>query len=47
MKEIEVYADWNGLPRTMKMGVLGIEQIRGEEVFSLTFESEWLEKSSF
>lgn len=43
-KEILVYADWVGLETPHLMGVLLAEQIRGKEVFSFSYNKEWLEK---
>ncbi len=42
MKEIIVYADWIGLPKTFKMGILRSEQSRGEEIFSFEYSESWL-----
>ena len=42
MKEIFVFADWNGLPETMKIGVLRSEISKGEEVFSFEYSESWL-----
>lgn len=43
MKEIEVFADWIGLPSTLKMGVLRAEKSKGEEIFSFEYSKKWLE----
>lgn len=43
MREIIVYADWQELPATMKMGVLRADQVRGEEVFSFEYDEQWLQ----
>lgn len=43
MKEIEVFADWIGLPSTLKMGVLRAEKSKGEEIFSFEYGKKWLE----
>ncbi len=43
MKEIIVYADWQELSATMKMGVLRADQVRGEEVFSFEYDEHWLQ----
>lgn len=43
-KEILVYADWIGLETAHFMGTLQAEQIRGKEVFSFSYNKEWLEK---
>lgn len=42
MKEILVYADWSGLAQQAKMGILRVEQIRGEEIFSFEYNKQWL-----
>lgn len=42
MKEIEVFADWVGLPSTLKMGVLRSEKSKNEEIFSFEYNNEWL-----
>ena len=42
MREIIVYADWIGLPETLKMGILRSEKSRGEEVFSFEYSESWL-----
>lgn len=42
MREIIVYADWNGLPKTQKMGILRSEKSRGEEVFSFEYSESWI-----
>ena len=42
MKEILVYADWQGLGEPAKIGVLRTEQVRGEEIFSFVYDSVWL-----
>jgi len=42
MKKIIVYADWIGLPKTFKMGILRSEKTRGEEVFSFEYSEAWL-----
>lgn len=46
MREIIVYADWDRLPETFKMGILKSEQSKGEEVFSFEYSDIWL-KSKF
>jgi len=43
MKEISVYADWIGLPKTVKIGILRAEKSKGEEVFSFEYLKSWLE----
>lgn len=43
MREISVYADWIGLPKTIKIGILRAEKSKGEEVFSFEYLKSWLE----
>lgn len=46
-KEIFVYADWRGLKESPTlMGILYSEIVRGKEIFSFKYSSEWL-KSKF
>ncbi|MCF6358994.1 MAG: HipA N-terminal domain-containing protein [Draconibacterium sp.] len=42
MKEILVFADWIGLPSTLKVGMLRSERSKGEEVFSFKYDDAWL-----
>jgi len=42
MKEILVFADWIGLPSTLKVGTLRSEKSKGEEVFSFEYDDVWL-----
>lgn len=42
MKEILVFADWAGLPSTLKIGILRSEKSKGEEIFSFEYDDEWL-----
>ena len=41
-----VYADWIGLESPKLMGELSVEHIRGKEVFSFSYEKEWLQSDS-
>jgi serine/threonine-protein kinase HipA len=43
IKQIFVYADWIELGGTMFMGALQAEQVRGKEVFSFSYDKEWLQ----
>lgn len=45
-KEIQVYAHWAGLKEPSMMGTLVATPVRGKEVFSFEYSSEWL-KSGF
>jgi serine/threonine-protein kinase HipA len=44
-KQIHVYADWLELGGLRKVGVLQAEQLRGKEVFSFSYDKEWLESN--
>jgi len=40
--DIEVWADWQGLERPTQMGILSALPGRGKDVFSFTYNDEWL-----
>jgi len=42
-KHIYVYLDWLELGGLQKLGILQVEQLRGKEVFSFSYNKEWLE----
>jgi serine/threonine-protein kinase HipA len=42
-KQIWVYADWIELGGVKLMGILQAEQVRGKEVFSFSYDKQWLE----
>ncbi len=42
-QRIYVYADWQGLPATMRVGVLAADLVRGKEVFSFEYDQIWLQ----
>ena len=42
-QRIYVYADWQGLPATMRVGVLAADLVRGKEVFSFEYDQLWLQ----
>lgn len=42
-QRIYVYADWQGLPATMRVGVLAADFVRGKEVFSFEYDQLWLQ----
>ncbi|QEC41754.1 type II toxin-antitoxin system HipA family toxin [Pseudobacter ginsenosidimutans] len=44
-REILVYADWRDLKKPMQMGSLHVDQLRGKEVFSFSYSTDWLENS--
>lgn len=41
-KSIFVYADWAGLDSPVLLGTLKAEQARGKEIFSFTYDKDWL-----
>jgi len=43
---IFVYADWIGLERPKLMGELSIQHIKGKEVFSFSYNKEWLQNDN-
>jgi serine/threonine-protein kinase HipA len=43
-KQIWVYADWIELGGAMLMGTLQAEPVRGKEVFSFSYDRNWLQK---
>jgi serine/threonine-protein kinase HipA len=42
-KKIYVYADWLDVPHTVKVGTLTADFVRGDEVFSFSYDSAWLQ----
>jgi serine/threonine-protein kinase HipA len=40
--DIEVCADWLGLPKPVRAGVLHVSASRGKEVFSFNYDPDWL-----
>jgi len=42
-ERIYVYADWQELPETIKIGTLTADFVRGGEVFSFSYEPTWLQ----
>lgn len=43
-KLIYVYADWLGVDGPFLMGILSIDVVRGEEVFSFSYDENWIRK---
>jgi serine/threonine-protein kinase HipA len=41
-REIFVFADWEGLEETTQIGLLRVEEVRGKEVFSFSYDENWL-----
>ncbi|MDI9604745.1 MAG: HipA domain-containing protein [Bacteroidota bacterium] len=44
-KEIFVYADWVGLGGPTLMGVLAVDVLKGQEIFSFEYSDEWLKSN--
>ena len=44
-KTILVYADWNPLISPAFIGVLNAEILKGKEVFSFEYDSDWLKEN--
>jgi serine/threonine-protein kinase HipA len=44
MKQLLVYADFHFLPASQKLGVLNYDRVRGNEVFSFSYDQTWLDK---
>ena len=42
MKKLLVYADFHFLPSSQKLGVLNYDRVRGNEVFSFSYDQTWL-----
>lgn len=42
-REVHVYADWRGLHGPVYMGLLHAELLRGKEIFSFEYDSNWLQ----
>lgn len=42
-REVHVYADWQGLNGPIYMGVQHAELLRGKEIFSFTYDNDWLQ----
>lgn len=40
--DILVYADWKGLEETTLMGTLSVTHTKGREIFSFTYNNEWI-----
>lgn len=43
-KHIYVYADWAGIVGPKLMGILAVDVVRGEEVFSFSYDDKWIAK---
>lgn len=43
-KHIYVYADWVGIGQPYLMGVLSVDVVRGQEIFSFSYDDDWIRK---
>jgi serine/threonine-protein kinase HipA len=46
IKQIWIYADWQELEGAKLMGMLQAEQVRGKEIFSFTYDNDWLRQET-
>ena len=46
-KEILVYSDWSHNSKPELIGFLNSDLLKGKEVFSFEYDSEWLTKNQF
>jgi serine/threonine-protein kinase HipA len=46
LRKIYVYAHWTGLREPLMMGELRAELVRGKEIFSFSYDSDWLRERS-
>jgi|HubBroStandDraft_4_1064222.scaffolds.fasta_scaffold733173_1 serine/threonine-protein kinase HipA len=44
-RRIEVYAHWETLPQPILMGTLNATPARGKEIFSFTYNNDWLKSN--
>jgi serine/threonine-protein kinase HipA len=44
-KEIFVYADWEELGKSVLMGILSVDVLRGKEIFSFEYSDVWLKSN--
>ena len=42
-RNIQVFADWQGLTKPALMGILSSERLKGKEIFSFSYMKEWLD----
>lgn len=42
-RNIQVYADWQGIRSPIQMGILHAERLRGKEIFSFEYSPNWLQ----
>jgi len=45
-KKIIVYAHWEGMEKPECMGTLSVSQVRGKEIFSFEYNSDWLKTNT-
>ncbi len=46
-RKIYVYADWHRLDTSIFMGVLSSDVVRGKEVFSFSYDTDWVSHPEF
>lgn len=42
-KNIFVYGDWESLGQPTLIGVLNVDLLKGKEIFSFEYDTEWLQ----
>ena len=46
-KNIFVYGDWESLEQPTLIGLLNVDLLKGKEIFSFEYDSEWLKTQKF
>mgnify|MGYP003533063388 FL=1 len=46
-KNIFVYGDWESLVQPTLIGVLNVDLLKGKEIFSFEYDTEWLQTQKF
>ena len=46
-KNIFVYADWESISKPTLIGILNADLLRGKEIFSFEYDSQWLKNQQF
>ncbi|MGP1475417.1 MAG: HipA N-terminal domain-containing protein [Treponema sp.] len=46
-KNIFVYADWESISKPTLIGILNADLLRGKEIFSFEYDSQWLKTQQF
>ena len=46
-KNIYVYGDWESLGQPVLIGILNVDLLKGKEIFSFEYDTEWLKTQKF